>query len=81
MRATRDSRLIEGLSPQALSELQKGSRRPSLDTAEKLANFFAIPIDRLLHAPFSQLLAEELSNPERFDVVERKIRKPRRSGR
>ena len=75
MRATRDSRLIEGLSPQALSELQSGTRTPSLDTVEKLSTFFEIPIDRLLKASFAELLSAELADQERFEHVEAKIRK------
>src|SRR4051812_12306298 len=72
MRATRDSRLVEGLSPQALSELQAGTRDPSLATVEKLARFFEIPLTRLLHAPFDELLAAELADAERFRRVEEK---------
>lgn len=72
MRATRDSRLIDGLSPQALSELQSGTRNPSLETVRKLATFFEIPIDRLLNASFEELLTTELADPERFRRVEAK---------
>jgi transcriptional regulator with XRE-family HTH domain len=75
MRATRDSRLIEGLSPQALSELQSGTRTPSLDTVEKLSTFFEIPIDRLLKTSFVELLTGEVADPDRFARVEAKIRK------
>src|SRR4051812_10894751 len=83
MKATRDSRLIDGLSPQALSELQSGTRSPSLDTISKLASFFEVAIDRLLNAPFDELLANELADPARFSRVESKIRKlarPKRRG-
>jgi transcriptional regulator with XRE-family HTH domain len=72
MRATKDSRLIEGLSPQALSELQSNTRRPSLATAQKLAKFFEIPLERLLEAPFVDLLSHELADASRFKRVERK---------
>lgn len=72
MRSTRDSRLIDGLSPQALSELQSGSRKPSLQTVEKLSSFFEISLDRLLKAPFEELLARELADPDRFRRVESK---------
>jgi transcriptional regulator with XRE-family HTH domain len=72
MRATRDSRLIDGLSPQALSEIQSGTRRPSLDTLQKLAAFFEIPMDRLMNATFHDLLADEIADPERFASVESK---------
>jgi transcriptional regulator with XRE-family HTH domain len=76
MRATRDSRLIDGLSPQALSELQSGTRTPSLDTVSKLAAFFEISIDRLLNASFAELVSVEVADPDRFARVEAKIRKP-----
>ena len=76
MRATRDSRLIEDLSPQALSELQSGARQPSLETIQKLASFFEIPIDRILHAGFDDLLSVELADPERYRQVEAKKGSP-----
>jgi transcriptional regulator with XRE-family HTH domain len=71
LRATRDSYLLE-LSPQALSELQTGTRRPSLETITKIATFFEVPIERLMSAGFDDLLANELSDPERFQRVEAK---------
>ena len=81
MRATRDSRLIDGLSPQALSELQSGTRNPSLETVQKLATFFEIPIDRLLNASFEELLTAELADADRYQSVEMKIRPPKRKSR
>ena len=63
-----------GISPQALSELQSGKRQPSLGTVQKLAQFFELPMDRLLDAPFSKLLETDLADADRFDRVEAKIR-------
>ena len=40
---------------------------------EKLAGFFEIPIDRLLHAPFDELLPAEVADVERYRRVEQKI--------
>jgi transcriptional regulator with XRE-family HTH domain len=79
MKATRDSRLIDGLSPQALSELQTGTRKPSLETVQKLATFFEVPIDRLLNTPFDELLDADLADGDRYWRVEEKIRPRSRS--
>ena len=74
LRATRDSRLINGLSPQALSEIQSGSRNPALSTIRDLSQFFEIPTDRLLDASFEDLLAHQLADPARFRRVEDRVR-------
>lgn len=72
LRATRDAGLI-GISPQALSEIQYGTRASvSLSTMEKLSGFFEIPIDRLLHAQFEELLQAEVADSERYRRVEAK---------
>ena len=63
---------IIGLSAQALSELQSGKRNPSLRTVQRLAQFFELPMDRLLEASFEELLATELADPTRFERVEAK---------
>ncbi len=70
--ATRAKCLI-GLSQQALSEIMGGKRSASLHSASRLAAFFEIPIERLLNAPFDDLLTEELSDRERYHRVEAKI--------
>jgi len=65
---------LVGISAQALSELQSGKRSPSLATAQAIANFFEVPLDRLLNAAFSDLLAHELADPDRYQRVEKKIK-------
>jgi transcriptional regulator with XRE-family HTH domain len=65
-----------GVSPQALSEIQSGTRtQPSLRTVRALANFFEVPTDRLLDAGFGDLLETELADRDRFDRVESKLRR------
>jgi transcriptional regulator with XRE-family HTH domain len=73
MRATRDSRLINGLSPQALSEIQNDTRTPGFETIRSLARFFEISTDRLVDAPFEELLAGELADRGRYQRVEDRI--------
>lgn len=74
LRATRDSRMMGGLSPQLLSELQSGSRkRPSLSTVTAISEFFEISRDRLLDATFEQLLGTEVADEGRYERVEAKI--------
>jgi transcriptional regulator with XRE-family HTH domain len=64
-----------GVSPQALSEIQSGTRtQPSLTTVRALANFFEVPTDRLLDARFGDLLQAELADRDRFERVEAKLR-------
>ena len=69
-----------GVSAQALSEIQRGNRTPSLSTLRRVAEFFAIPVDRLLGASFEELLRNELADPERFRSVERRIDEERSGG-
>lgn len=64
---------LVGLSGQALSELMGGKRNASLHSASRLSAFFEIPMERLLNSPFEDLLAEELSDRERYRRVEAKI--------
>jgi transcriptional regulator with XRE-family HTH domain len=66
---------LVGISPQALYEIQSARkpRRPSLGTADKLAQFFEISIDRLLNTPFRELLQNEVADASRFDRVEAKV--------
>jgi transcriptional regulator with XRE-family HTH domain len=73
IRPTRDHHML-GVSPQALSELQSGSRATlSLSSADRLAEFFEISFDRLRRTPFEDLLGREIADVERFDSVEKKI--------
>ncbi len=43
-----------------------------LNIIQELASFFEIPIDRILHAGFDDLLSVELADPERYRRVEAK---------
>ena len=70
--ATHLSRLIR-VSPQSLSVLMSGKRNASLSTVRVLAQFFEIPVERLLETPFRDLLITELADTDRFDRVEAKI--------
>lgn len=38
------------ISRQAYSNYERGTRLPDLETASKLADFYGIPLDRLVHA-------------------------------
>jgi transcriptional regulator with XRE-family HTH domain len=69
-----------GITQQALSELQLGNRLPRRSTLEKLSDLFGISIDRLLRAPFEELLADELADRERFHRVEAELEKVRPLG-
>jgi len=62
-----------GVSAQALSEIQRSNRRPSLTTLQKISDFFEITTDRVLNATFDDLLRNELSDTGRFRRVEAKI--------
>ena len=67
-----------GISPQAMSELQ-WREQPRIATLERLSEFFEIEMSRLLRAPFSDLLANEVADLKRFNRVEKKLAKLRRS--
>src|SRR4051794_12219671 len=62
-----------GISPQAVSELQSGKRTPRLRTLRTIAEFFELPMERLLTSPFDDLLEHELADAERFRRVQQKI--------
>lgn len=61
------------ISSQAVSEIMGGKRGASLSTAQSIAAFFEIPLDRLLNTPFTELLPAEIADTERYDGVEAKI--------
>jgi hypothetical protein len=50
-----------------------GLRQPSFATGLKVGEFFGVPADRLATAEFTDLLQDELADPERFEVVETRI--------
>jgi transcriptional regulator with XRE-family HTH domain len=77
LRGREAARLI-GVSPQSLSEWMRGHRQPNLQMLLRVSSFLEITGERLLQAPFRDLLARELSDASRFDRVEAKIRAHRR---
>ena len=76
--ARRAGELVD-ISAQTLSEWKYRKREPSLGVLLRLAEFFEISADRLVSAPFQALLTQELADPERFDRVEQKIKRHRRT--
>lgn len=61
------------VSAQTLSEWKRG-KSPNLSTLLRVAEFFEIHGDRLVNAPFTELLTSELCDHDRFGRVEYKIR-------
>lgn len=61
------------VSAQTLSEWKRG-KSPNLSTLLRVADFFEIHGDRLVNAPFTDLLTNELYDLARFERVEHKIR-------
>jgi len=76
--ARRASELLD-VSAQTLSEWKYNKSSPSLPMILRLAEFFEVHADRLVNASFSELLATELGDPERFERVEHKIRAHRQT--
>lgn len=77
LRGREAARLI-GVSPQSVSEWTRGRRRPNLQTLFHVAAFLEVPGERLLRAPFGELLEHELSDRTRFERVEATIGAQRR---
>jgi transcriptional regulator with XRE-family HTH domain len=71
---SRASSLLD-VSPQALSDWSHGKRQPEPDTLERVSKFFDVRPERLAHAEFADLLANELADPQRFERVEARIRR------
>jgi transcriptional regulator with XRE-family HTH domain len=68
-----DAKVFIDVSAQTLSEWKRG-KSPNLNTLLRVAEFFEIHGDRLINAPFTELLTNELCDPDRFERVEHKIR-------
>lgn len=66
-----------GVSEATMSSWMNGKSTPSLAKAIDIADLFQISTDRLMGAEFADLLANELANPERYDKVEKRIRRGR----
>ena len=80
LRAGEAAKLL-GVSAQAVSEWtsrtrKEGTRTPHVATLERVAEFFELP-GSLAWTPFRELLSGPLSDPERYDRVEDKIRRSR----
>ena len=60
------------ISPDALAKYERGDREPKLETWQKLADFFNVPVDYLLgiSKDKSTLTIDDL-NPEEQDAYER----------
>ena len=50
---------------------------PSFRAALQVGEFFGVAADRLANAPFEDLLADELADPQRYQATERRIKKAR----
>jgi DNA-binding XRE family transcriptional regulator len=64
-----------GVSEATMSAWMNGKSTPSLAKAIDIAELFQITTDRLMGAKFSDLLANELADPERFERVESRIKR------
>jgi DNA-binding XRE family transcriptional regulator len=62
------------VSEATMSAWMNGKSTPSLAKAIDIAELFQITTDRLMGAEFSDLLANELADPERFERVEKRIK-------
>src|SRR4051812_22306738 len=66
-----------GISQSTIVKWTQGTRAPSFKTAMIVGSFFQISAERLATADFSDLLANELANPERFRAVEERVTRAR----
>jgi transcriptional regulator with XRE-family HTH domain len=64
-----------GVSEATMSSWMNGKSNPSLAKAIDIADLFQISTDRLMGAPFVDLLGTELSDTDRFARVEARIKK------
>lgn len=66
-----------GVSAATISSWMNGKSTPSLGKAIDIAELFKLSTDRLMGAEFSDLLAHELADRDRFDQVELRIKRGR----
>jgi transcriptional regulator with XRE-family HTH domain len=66
-----------GVSEATMSAWMNGKSTPSLPKAIDIAELFQVSTDRLMGAEFSDLLANELADPDRFERVEMRIKRGR----
>lgn len=64
-----------GVSEATMSSWMRGKSTPSLAKAIDIAELFQISTDRLMGAEFADLLEQELADRERFEGVEKRIRR------
>ena len=73
-----------GISSVAISTWRQGTRSPSVTTLLRVAEVFEVDATGVMTLPFAQLLLT-LSDPERFERVERRLKggpkSQRRSGK
>ncbi|MDP9226780.1 MAG: helix-turn-helix transcriptional regulator [Actinomycetota bacterium] len=62
-----------GISSVAISTWRQGTRSPSVRTLLRVAEVFEVDATGLMTLPFAQLLPT-LSDPERFERVERRLK-------
>lgn len=63
------------VSPTTMSLWLRGRTAPSLESVLVVARFFEISVDALLSTPFAQLLDGEAGSRDRFERVERKLKR------
>jgi transcriptional regulator with XRE-family HTH domain len=66
-----------GVSEATVSAWMNGKSTPSLPKAIDIAELFGIDANRLMRGAFRDLLQNELSDPDRFDRVEMRIKRGR----
>jgi DNA-binding XRE family transcriptional regulator len=69
------------VSNTTMSSWITGKSTPSLIKAIAVADLFGISAERLISAPFTDLLVHELADPQRFERVEERLRPPQRPKR
>lgn len=65
--------LLLDMSPQHLALLMNGKRNPTYERLRAIGNLFGIQTDRLVDAPFEDLLQHEIADPRRFRETEHRI--------
>jgi transcriptional regulator with XRE-family HTH domain len=66
-----------GVSEATVSGWMNGKTTPSLAKAIAIADLFQLSTDRIMGAKFSDLLAAELGDTDRYERVEERIRRAR----
>ena len=69
---------LVGVSNTTMSAWMTGKSTPSLSKAVAVAELFEVSAERLISAPFADLLSRELADPERFARVEERLRSSQR---